>query len=591
VTSLAGRLRLAVAVAAAAGLWLPAGAGAATAPTAVGAPGRVVVTVDDGAVHDDVDAGGASSALALPDDSALLFGPGAARSNRLYFAKLGPSGSLDGSFGAGGVASLPAPGGLLQVLAAPGGKVLLVTASQSGSGPYALQVTRVNADATLDRGYGAAGTATTALGEGCGSCTTAAVQPDGAVVLTGTTGTIAPPPAALDLHWALTRLTPAGAVDPGFGAGGIATIPTAVSASGFNVAIGRGGAIVTEAQTQASLLGPISSGLLLARLTAGGAPDPTFAGGGTVDVPFATGFLMLVQDDGAIVVNGQTASGSPVPTATLRSQLLARYTVTGARDATFGAGGIADLGAAVDPSQLLRAGPTSALVVGAPAYALAPGQGPTPGRLIVRLLTGDGAVDPALGGPAGRTLDLRFGGGGSSVLVSVHPRPVGSLLQNGFSGSRVVVRADGSYLVPGGVAVTQPTGEGEGRSIGRFAAAALTPAFTPDTTFGGAVAPLRVSVRLVRQRATTARRRHGIRIVLRASASGLARVKITRGGRAIAHSLLPVFTTAATELPVELTRYGDAYLRRHHRARLSIAVTARDLLTATTRTAAVGRLR
>lgn len=47
--------------------------------------------------------------------------------------------------------------------------------------------------------------------------------------------------------------------------------------------------------------------------------------------------------------------------------------------------------------------------------------------------------------------------------------------------------------------VTQPTGEGTGFSIGRFAAAALTPSLDLDPSFGGSAAPLRLSVRLSRQ--------------------------------------------------------------------------------------------
>ncbi len=139
--------------------------------------------------------------------------------------------------------------------------------------------------------------------------------------------------------------------------------------------------------------------------------------------------------------------------------------------------------------------------------------------------------------------------------------------------------------------VTQPTGEGTGFSIGRFAAAALTPSLDLDPSFGGSAAPLRLSVRLSRQRASTARIRHGIRVELQASGVGLARVKITRGGRAIAHSLLPVFKTSQSILPVELTRYGNAYLRRHRDVRVSITATARDLLTNTETTNARGRLR
>jgi len=72
---------------------------------------------------------------------------------------------------------------------------------------------------------------------------------------------------------------------------------------------------------------------------------------------------------------------------------------------------------------------------------------------------------------------------------------------------------------------------------------------------------------------------------------GLARVKITHRGRAIADSLLPVLKTTRHVLPVSLTRYGNAYLRTHRNLRVSITATGRDLLASTATTTARGRLR
>jgi uncharacterized delta-60 repeat protein len=447
-----------------------------------------------------------------------------------------------------------------------------------------LQVARLNADATLDRTYGANGIAQTPLGEGCGACTTGSLQADGSLVLTGTTGEVKPPPAAPSRHWSLTRLTPFGAIDPSFGAGGVATIAPGVSASGFNVAIGPGGTIVTEAQMSSNGV----SQLLLARLLSNGTPDPAFAAGAVVPVPFSSGFLLHALADGSILVNGQpprSGPATPQSVAAPAKQLLARYTPLGALDPAFGTGGLVDLGSAVEPSQLLAASGRDVIVVGAPAYGLAPGAGPTGGRLSARFVSAAGAI------ALSRTVDLPFGGGGSSFLVSVRPRPVGTLRQNSFFGKVVVRRSDGSYVVPGGVKVSRPTGEGTGFSTGRFAAAALTPQFALDRSFGGPAKALRLTVRLSRQRASSARTRHGIRVTLKSSAIGLARVKITHAGRAIALSLVPIFKTTEHTLPIELTRYGNTYLRRHRNVKVAVTAQARDLLTATRTARAAGRLR
>lgn len=597
-TRTAHRTRLAAALLLA-GICLPAAAAhAATGPIVSAAPGRIVVQVDDGAVLNTVDGSGGGVAATMPDGSSLLLGTGSGGRGVLYAAKIGLDGALDRSFGNNGVVAFPAPAGaasgVLQTLRQPDGKLLLVTAQQAAPGilsPGLLQVTRLNPDMTLDLGYGSGGTATTGIGEGCGACTTAALAPDGALVLAGTTGSVPRPPAPPDFHWAVTRLTPGGAVDTGFGTGGIATIATALSTSGFNVAFGPGDTIVTEGQTQASLTGGTTS-LVLTRLTAAGAPDHTFAGGTPVTLPFASGFLMLVGvADGSVVVNGQPQRSSTPPTratlGALSPQFVARYTAAGVLDASFATRGVLDTGAAYQPTQLLPASGGGFLLVGTPAYGLTPGSGPSPGLIEVRPVSASGTLDLA----TGHELHLPFGGGGSSFLVSVRPRPVAGVTQNSFTGATLTRRVDGSYLVGGGVLVSQPTGEGTGFSIGRFAVAALTPSLSPSPDFGGPATTPRLSVFVIHQRARTAHARHGIRVSLLSSAVGLARVTIRHGDRAIAQSLLPVFTTKRQTLPVELTKYGNTFLRHHRNLRVSLTATGRDLLTNTVTTMARARLR
>ena len=49
--------------------------------------------------------------------------------------------------------------------------------------------------------------------------------------------------------------------------------------------------------------------------------------------------------------------------------------------------------------------------------------------------------------------------------------------------------------------------------------------------------------------------------------------------------------TTRRTLPVELTRYGNTYLRHHRNVRVSLTATTRDLLANTATTTARGRLR
>ena len=78
---------------------------------------------------------------------------------------------------------------------------------------------------------------------------------------------------------------------------------------------------------------------------------------------------------------------------------------------------------------------------------------------------------------------------------------------------------------------------------------------------------------------------------MRSSREGLARATISAGGRVIARNLVPVFSTTRTTLPVELTRYGNAYLRGRRNVRMQVSVTVRDLLANTRAATARGRLR
>jgi uncharacterized delta-60 repeat protein len=555
------------------------------------APGRVIFPVDGGVVSDNVDGGGASQAVVLADGGAVLVGGGGPGQTGFDAAKIGATGGLDPAFGTAGVARLTVsspPFEVTQLLLGPGGKLIVV-----GSGTPRnrfetgqLLVVRLNADGSLDRSFGSGGIAAPGIEAGCGRCSVAALQPDGGIVVTGATGEHSPSPnGSPDVRWVVARLTSVGALDRSFGQDGLATIPVG-GADGLNVAVLANGTILTEGQTETLP----DTRVFVARLTATGASDSTFGGGSPVEVPFSSGFPMLVRADGSVVVAGQR-QGSAAPSFAPGHRLLARYTPSGDPDQTFGSGGVVDLGTSRDVTQVLpdREG---LLVVGKPAFSLALGSFVRPPETLdVERITPDGRIDPSLGGPNGLPVTLPFGGGGSSFVVSVRPRPLPLLAQNSFAGDRLVPRPDGSYLVVGGVTVSQPLGEGEGRSIYRFAAAALTPSFALAPGFGGTAEPLRATVRLVRQRAATDVRQHGVRVALDVSAPGLCRVKIKFGRHGVAQSVLPIFQAGKRILPVELTRFGNGFLRRHRHIHLTLVATARDLLTATATAPTTGTLR
>jgi len=563
-SSAAGPVGSRLALAAALGLVLVLASSSQAAPgrPAV-APGRVVFPVDGGITQANVDGGRASQVVALPDGGAVLVG-GADRKG-FYAAALTPSGSLDSSFGTAGIARI-ATGSQsvmpLQALRQPDGK-LVVVGSTAGR-TQTLVAVRLNADGSLDQAFGSGGIASTAITTACDGCTTAALTPDGDIVLTGATGSSTTPGQT---NWAVTRLTQAGAVDQEFGLAGIATIP-ATDAAGYDVGVLADDDIVTMGA--ANLSAGADSIAMLTRLNPMGLPELDFDGGTPAELPPGSGaFAMLVYPDGSAVIGGSTA--------------LFRYTPVGGPDPSFGNDGVARVGTLPFPLELLPAAGGAVLAVG-------PSSASSSSLRAVRIAS-DGALDPSLGGAGGALFQPGFGGGGSSVLASVRPRPLPVLAQNSFVAGPVAVRPDGSYLAVGGVGVSQPTGEGEGRSIFDFAAAALTPSFTATTGFGGPAKRLTLKLALAAQRAATADAKHGIGIRLDASAPGLARVTIKAHGRVIAQSVLPVFGSGPRTLPVELTAYGTALLRRSRGVRVTLSASARGLLTASAHRSASGTLR
>ena len=303
---------------------------------------------------------------------------------------------------------------------------------------------------------------------------------------------------------------------------------------------------------------------------ASGAPDPGFGGGRPVEV---TGFddvrQLLVRDDGSVVLSG----APPVaPPDYVDRVLLARYSASGALDPGFGAGGVVDLGASVASGRMLPAAGGELLFASASSLCS------SPARFSVLPVTANGRVDPQ----RCRVVEPAFGGGSAYVAQAPH---LPGWLQNTFAGT-LVRRADGSYLLAGAVSIAVPRGQ-----TGRWAVAALTPAFESDPTFGGSATPLGVAVGMRSQRTRTVRRQRAIAVDLQTSAIGLARVKVTHGTRTIASTVTTVLSTDRTPVMVGLTSYGTTFLRRHRKLRVVVRATGRDLLANTTTTSARSRLR
>lgn len=535
-------------------------AGQAQSGAVVG-PGRVVLPTTATAPEPNVDAGGASAAVALPDGGAILVGGD--RGRGIVLARVTATGAPDPAFGSAGIARVLLPGGgfsVLQVLRRPDGRLLVagtpVGAATARALP-ALQVVGLTPQGFLDAGYGDGGIGRTGLQGSCGGCEPVALQPDGGVVAGGQRG---PAGAATGL---VTRLDAAGRVDVGFGTQGVATIPGA-DGGVYGTAVTALGRIVV-------LAGGRAGGKLVAALDPSGAPDGGFAAGRPQTVADPAAFTMLVHDDGDVDVLGQSS--------------IARFTAAGQPERSFGAGGVVALpggGAFVPQSRMLAGADGSTLLARPGGYEPRLTNDPS---LVVRRVTRTGEVQ-AVASPS-----LDFGGGYASPGRSTR-LTLGGVDQDSFVPAQVLRRADGGYLAVGGTRIIRYTGEGEGFSRGFFAVAGLTGSWAPDPSVGGPLRATGARVRLLPQRAALGARARRVRVRVKATAPGIVLLRVRDGAdRVLAQVVAPLYSTASTVVRVPLTPDGRRLLGRGRRTAVTVGHEFRDVVGARSAGVTSGALR
>lgn len=176
------------------------------------------------------------------------------------------------------------------------------------------------------------GLVTAGLGLSYEEIRAAAQQPDGKIVAVGTTGFDVTQPQAASEVIAI-RFAADGTIDTSFGNGGHTLIAAHARAFGNAVAIQPDGKIVIVGGAQEWNGNVVSSErTLVARLTASGALDSTFGGGDGVVLEESAlwGTGLALQPDGKMVVASANNS-------------IFRYDATGARDMSFGTGGLSKL--------------------------------------------------------------------------------------------------------------------------------------------------------------------------------------------------------------------------------------------------------
>ena len=191
--------------------------------------------------------GSAVSALSMRADGGADI-VGLAPGRKVVLARITRAGALDPSFGTKGFATPALPSGLNpgQLLRQADGKLILVAGGPAGS-KYQLpdyELARFNTDGSLDTSFGSGGLVRlNGIQTGCVDCHAAELTATGQIVLAAATGSIDPaiehdPNAPQNFRFAVARLNSDGSLDPTFGDKGVATLPGFGYAEGLAVGAG-----------------------------------------------------------------------------------------------------------------------------------------------------------------------------------------------------------------------------------------------------------------------------------------------------------------------------------------------------------------
>jgi uncharacterized delta-60 repeat protein len=229
-------------------------------------------------------------------------------------ARYGGGGSLDATFGSGGLVTTDFSGSVDEAFAVViqpiDGKI--VAAGGSGSGDFALA--RYDTSGSLDGSFGAGGQVTTDFAGSSDIAFALALQSDGRVVAAGRAQV--PISQGVDVDFAVARYDADGSLDAGFGTAG--TLTTGFAAHSFDV--GRGvaiqgdGKVVVAGFSQRQGKDP---DFALARYGTDGNLDKDFGKKGKVTTDFANGSFdgaaaVAIQGDGRIVAVGSSQQIQPL---------------------------------------------------------------------------------------------------------------------------------------------------------------------------------------------------------------------------------------------------------------------------------------
>jgi len=262
-------------------------------------------TVDDQAYDIALQSNGK---IVVAGRKGIQFYPTEQRKGNVAVARYTANGSLDTTFGNGGIVINDFGLGLESYAIA-----LMIQADDkiviAGESSYAFLVARYDANGGLDNTFGGgSGFSLGYFDNDWDSGSDAVLQPDGKIVVVGISGVADPSP-----HLAIARWDPDGSFDQSFGTNGRVLSPinggldaVALQGDGKLVALG------TSETFAGAPNGGSSTSVMVVRFNRNGSLDTTFGSGGIAPGEFGgvgnEGSDILLQSDGKIVTAGLTSS-------------------------------------------------------------------------------------------------------------------------------------------------------------------------------------------------------------------------------------------------------------------------------------------
>lgn len=310
-------------------------------------------------------------------------------------------------------------GGVAGVVVQTDGKVVA-----AGAGPgFDVALVRYNTDGSLDSSFGTAGVVLTNLTPGSNDqAEKVAMQPDGKIVIVGTTGSAQ----------FVARYLPNGTLDTSFGTGGIAkTILAKDSTEGRSLAIQTDGKIVAGGLA-------VSGSYLLTRFNSDGSPDSTWDGDGVKTIPIDPAGAsnpswkgigirsVAIQPDGRVVAIGH-------------KNILFSFNPDGSLDTSFDGDGSRQALVGTDKETYsLTVSPAGTITVVGATLILGNN---VPYRYLVARYNPDGSPDTTFSDDG--YLDISVPGF-NSLATAVAADPIGRIVVAGVSGSGIPLAPLGS---------------------------------------------------------------------------------------------------------------------------------------------------